>query len=265
MRWNPFRRAPLLHVAQDVGEGPVVVFLHGIASSSLTWTFVVPLLQERYRCICIDLLGFGGSPIPEKAEYTLEEHVDAVARTIDSLRLREPFVLAGHSMGALIAPRYAARHPRRVRRLVLVSPPIYVNPSALSDDRDRLVQDFYLKAYRYIRENRDFTLRNGGIVGRMLEIPKVMDINERTWVPFVKSLEHTIESQTTISDLAALRIPVEIVYGTLDEFASPGGIRIAERIRGVEVTRVRSADHLIGKRLARAVAAAVDPPAAAPN
>ena len=258
MGWNPFRRAPLLHVAEDVGAGPVVVFIHGIASSSLTWTHVVPLLKDRYRCICIDLLGFGGSPIPEKAEYTLEEHVDAIARTIRSLRLREPFVLVGHSMGGLIAPRYAVRQPKRVRRLVLVSPPIYVTPSALSGERDRVVQDFYLKAYRYIRENREFTLRNGAIVGELLSIPRVMDINERTWVPFVKSLEHTIESQTTISDLAALRMPVEIVYGTLDEFASPGGIRIAERLRGVSVTRVRASDHLIGKRLARAVAVAVD-------
>ena len=54
----------------------------------------------------------------------------------------------------------------------------------------------------------------------------------------MKSLENAIESQTTISDLAALRVPVEIVYGTLDEFASPGGIRIAERLRGVTVHRV---------------------------
>ncbi|WP_222706042.1 alpha/beta fold hydrolase [Homoserinibacter sp. GY 40078] len=260
MGWSPFRRAPLLHVADDRGSGPVVVFIHGIASSSITWTNVVPLLEGSHRCILIDLLGFGGSPIPADAEFTLKEHVAALDRTIRSLRLREPFILVGHSMGGLIAPRYAARHRGRVSRLVLVSPPIYLAPDALSDDRDRMRQDFYLRAYRYIRENREFTLRNGGIVGDLLAIPRAMDINERTWVPFVKSLEHTIESQTAISDLAALRVPVEILYGTLDEFASPGGIRIAERIRGVSVTRVRASDHLIGKRLARAVAAAVDRP-----
>ena len=257
MGWNPFRRAPLLNIADDRGSGPVVILIHGIASSAITFRNVVPLLDDDFRCISIELLGFGGSPIPEHAEYTLKEHVAALARTVDSLRLGEPFVLVGHSMGGLIAPRYAARHPRKARRLVLVSPPIYVSPSALSDDRDRFVQDFYLRAYRFIRENRDFTLRNGRIVGELLAIPKAMDINERTWEPFVKSLEHTIESQTTISDLAALRVPVEIVYGTLDEFASPGGIRIAERLRGVNVTRVRASDHLIGKRLAKAVAAAV--------
>ncbi|AYF97291.1 alpha/beta fold hydrolase [Protaetiibacter intestinalis] len=258
MGWNPFRRAPLLHVADDRGSGPVVVFIHGIASSSITWTNVVPLLEDRFRCISIDLLGFGGSPIPEHADYTLAEHVAAIARTVASLRLREPFVLVGHSMGGLIAPRYAARHPKQVRRLVLVSPPIYITPTALSMDRDRSVQQFYLRAYKWLRENPAFTIKNGGIIGDMLAIPRSMDINERTWVPFVKSLEHTIESQTTISDLAALRVPVEIVYGDLDEFSSPGGMRIAERIRGVTVTRVRGADHLIGKRLARAVARSVD-------
>lgn len=258
MREHSFGRAPLLHVADDVGSGPVIVFIHGIASSSITWTNVIPLLKDRYRCISIDLLGFGASPMPPNAEYTLSDHVRAIRRTIRSLRLREPFVLAGHSMGGLIAPRYAARYPRTVRGLVLVSPPIYTEPSALGGERDRIVQGFYLRLYRWLRDNPEFTIRNGGIIGDMLAIPRAMDINERTWVPFVKSLEHTIESQTTISDLAAVRVPVEIVYGDLDEFSSPGGMRIAERLRGVNVTRVRGADHLIGKRLARAVAATVD-------
>src|SRR5690606_19083285 len=258
MGWNPFRRAPLLHVAQDVGSGPVVVLIHGVASSSITWTNVIPLLENQYRCIAIDLLGFGGSPMPPGAEYTLREHEAALARTIRALKLREPFVLVGHSMGGLIAPRYAARHPSRVKGLVLVSPSIYTAPDALSHERDGVVQQFCPRAYRWLRVNPDFTIRNGGIIGDMLASPRAMDINERTWVPFVKSLEPTIGSQTTISDLAAVRVPVEIVYGDLDEFSSPGGMRIAERLRGVTVTRVRGATHLLGKRLARAVARAVE-------
>lgn len=262
MGWNPFRRPPLLHVADDRGSGPVVILIHGIASSSVTFQNVVPLLEDDFRCISIDLLGFGGSPMPEGCEYRMKDHEAALARTIKSLRLRDRFVLVGHSMGGLIAPRYAARRPRGVKRLVLVSPPIYLTPHELSDELDRTRQDFYLRAYQFLRANEDFTLRNAAIVERLLPIRKAMDINARTWDPFVKSLEHTIESQTAISDLAALRVPVEIVYGTLDEFASPGGLRIAERLRGVRVTRVTRANHLIGKRLAKAVAAAVhDDPA----
>lgn len=257
MGWNPFRRAPKLHIAGDRGSGPVVIMIHGIASSSVTFQNLVPLLEDRYRCISIDLLGFGESPAPLDSLYRLEDHVAAVARTIRSLRLREPFVLVGHSMGGLIATRYAARNRRRVKRLVLVSPPIYVNPRALSTDYERTLQDLYLRVYRFMRENPELTQRQAGFLSKLTSIPNVFELTADNWEPFVRSLENTIESQTTISDLALLRVPVEIVYGTLDEFASPGGIRIAERLRGVNVTRVRASDHLVGKRLARAVAAAV--------
>jgi hypothetical protein len=111
--------------------------------------------------------------------------------------------------------------------------------------------------YRFMRENPQITQRQAGILSKLTPIPHVLEVTAENWVPFVRSLENTIESQTTISDLALLDAPVEIVHGTLDQFASPGGIRIAERLRGVNVTRVRASDHLVGKRLARAVAAAV--------
>ncbi|MDQ1550865.1 MAG: hypothetical protein QOD50_287 [Actinomycetota bacterium] len=253
---NP--RPPLLHVASDRGEGPTVVLLHGVASSSVTFQNVLPLIEGAHRAITIDLLGFGESPIPPNAEYTLAEHVLAVSETIDSLKLRTPFALVGHSMGALIAARYAARNPKRVNKLVLVSPPIYLSPDELSDTRDRRALDFRLKAYQYIRANQKFTLRNAQIVERLLSIPKAMDIKERTWEPFVKSLQHAIESQTTLSDLAAVRCPIEIVLGSLDEFQSEGVTKIVSRMSGVTVHRVRGSDHLIGKRLARVVAVAID-------
>ncbi|HXR44726.1 MAG TPA: alpha/beta fold hydrolase, partial [Pseudolysinimonas sp.] len=82
---NPFRRAPLLHVAADRGSGPVVVLLHGIASSSVTFENVIPLLEPTHRVIALDLLGFGESPAPPDAEYTLGEHAACVDRTLRSL------------------------------------------------------------------------------------------------------------------------------------------------------------------------------------
>jgi pimeloyl-ACP methyl ester carboxylesterase len=196
--------------------------------------------------------------------------VASIARTIRSLRLREPFVMVGHSMGGLFAPRYAAgRGRRRVRHLVLVSPPVYLDPMELANPLDRRVQGFYLEAYRYLREHRDFTLRNASIVQGMLPIKKAMDITSASWTPFVKSLEHSIESQTTISDLAAVTAPVDIVMGDFDQFTSPGAMRIVERLRDVTVHRVPGSDHLIGPRLARAVASVIDsgtvpPPAPRP-
>ncbi len=256
-------RPPLLHVAERSGTGAPVVLLHGIGSSSETFEYLVPLLRDAHEVIAVDLLGFGGSPAPEDCDYTAEEHIDAITRTIRHLRVQRPFTLVGHSMGALFTARIAARHPHWLSRAVLVSPPIYLAPEELGDAAERRAMDVHLRAYRFIREHRDFTLRNAALARRLVQVPGVAALDERTWTPFVRSLEHTIESQTALSDLAAVRVPVEIVSGELDEFRSSGALQIVARFTGVTIRRVPGSHHLIDRRLARAVAAAIDgvPPA----
>lgn len=252
------RRAPLLHIASDVGEGPVVVLVHGIASSSVTFQNLVPLLEPRHRAISIDILGFGRSPAPEDAQYTIEEHVAALDRTLRSLKLREPFVLVGHSLGSLIVARYAAEHPGAISRLVLVGPPVYGTPAEIGDRRVRTRVSAYLRAYEFLRNNKEFTLRNANILGKMLPIKNVFEITEKSWRPFVLSLENCVERQTVVGDLARVRVPVEVVYGTMDAFIAPGTLAVIETMRHVTMHRVEANDHLIRKRLARVVAAACD-------
>jgi pimeloyl-ACP methyl ester carboxylesterase len=258
--WRGLRRGRdrrLLHVAGDVGSGPAVVLVHGIASSSAVFENLVPLLSPRHRVVSIDILGFGGSPAPADAEYTIEEHVAWLRDTIASLGLGAPFVLVGHSMGALLVSRYAAIHPSGVSRLVLVSPPIYLAPSEIGDPRLRTAQGLYLKAYDYLRANKRFTMRNAAVIARLMPIRNAFELTERSWVPFARSMRNCVESQTTISDIAAVRVPVHIVYGDLDPFLVPAGMRIVGAMQHVTMHLVRANDHVIRKRLARVVSAAV--------
>lgn len=255
-RWRR-RKAPLLTVTSEVGAGPAVVLIHGIASSSVTFENLVPLIEQSHRVISIDLLGFGQSPAPDAATFTIEEHVDSLARTLDSLNLREPFVLVGHSMGGLIATRYAATEKGRLRKLVLVSPPVYVTPAAVGDPLERATLGLYLKLYEFLRLNKEFTMNAAAGLGRLIPIKGVLEVSESNWRAFVLSLENLIERQTTVSDLAAVSVPVEVVYGALDPFLVPAGMRIVEQLRGVTVHRVEAADHIVRKRLARVVATAI--------
>lgn len=255
--WWSRRRIPPLTVVGDVGTGPPVLLVHGIASSSVTWEFLVPLLAG-HRVITVDLLGFGSSPAPPDATFTIEEHERALEATVRSLRLREPFVLVGHSMGALIASRYAARRPKRLKKLVLVAPPVYLPPGAIGDPIDRLTMGFYLKAYEFLRENKEFTMRAAAGLERLAPIRGVLDVSEANWDAFVASLQNIVENQTLISDLANVTVPVEVVYGSLDPFLTPAGMRILERLRGVNVHRVEANDHVVRPRLARVVATAID-------
>lgn len=254
LHWVRRRRAPLLHIAVDQGEGPPVILVHGVASSSVTFEKLVPLLDGHHRCIAIDLLGFGGSPAPADAAYTIEEHVRALHATIRRLRLREPFVLVGHSLGALLASRYAANYPRGIRQLVLVGPPIYPAPAGISDPLLRAGVGAYLRAYEYLRANKEFTTRSSAAIARLLPIRSVLTITEQNWPAFVGSMQNCIESQTTISDIAAVRAPIDVVYGSLDQFIAPGSLGVVAAMRHVTMHRVEVGDHLIRSRLAREIA-----------
>ncbi len=251
------RRPPLLHVAIDAGDGPPVILLHGIASSSVTFERLVPLVEPYHRVIAIDLLGFGESPAPEDAQYTIEEHVAALAHTVRALKPGGPVVLVGHSMGALIASRFAAAFPRKVSRLVIVSPPIYLPTSTIGGASGRTSMDLYFRAYEYLRENKDFTIRAAGRLARLSPIKNLLDVSERNWRAFVLSLQNSIETQTTVSDLAAVRVPVHLIYGSLDPLLAPAGIKIVEQLRHVTTHRVEGGDHVIRDRLARVVATAI--------
>lgn len=116
--------AQRLFVRRAGAVGTPLVLLHGLASSSRYWLPSLELLSDRHRVLLPDLLGFGRSPKPFTATYSAEEHVAWLRCSLTPLLGGEPFALVGHSMGALIALRYAAEHPEQVTRLVLISLPV---------------------------------------------------------------------------------------------------------------------------------------------
>jgi pimeloyl-ACP methyl ester carboxylesterase len=119
-----------------IRSGPVergaepAVFVHGLGGSSTNWTDAMALLagplKERpsaplLACTAIDLPGFGNSPPPTRADYSISAHATAIIEVIEELGLR-PVHLIGNSMGGAASTRVAARRPDLVRTLTLVSP-----------------------------------------------------------------------------------------------------------------------------------------------
>lgn len=109
---------------QISGSGAPIVFLHGYLSSSIYFRPMRRRLEKTHQIITIDLLGFGSSPKPKKA-ITHEEQVEAIRRVLKTRGIKAPFTLIGHSMGALIAIRYADTYPRDIRSLQLFNPPMF--------------------------------------------------------------------------------------------------------------------------------------------
>lgn len=106
---------------------PAVVLLHSSMSSKSQWSSLKAQLGDAYRCMAVDLQGYGASPFPADAgadyQHTLAHEVDAVAASIASeLEPGEAFHLIGHSFGGACALHMARRMPHRVLSLTLFEP-----------------------------------------------------------------------------------------------------------------------------------------------
>lgn len=116
------KQPPLLRI-KIVGKGPDVVLLHGFLSSSEYWKEVSAIISRHHRVITVDLLGFGESPKPRGSAYDYDAHLASLHRTLNHHGITQ-YVLVGHSMGALLALRYATLYSQHMMRLILVNMPI---------------------------------------------------------------------------------------------------------------------------------------------
>jgi len=104
---------------RTAGSGPVLLLIHGITGSSVTWGEVLPALAERFTVIAPDLLGHGSSAKP-RGDYSLGAYASGV-RDLLALLGHERVTVVGHSMGGGIAMQFAYQFPQACDRLVLVS------------------------------------------------------------------------------------------------------------------------------------------------
>lgn len=117
-----------LHV-RDSGpkDAPAVLLLHGFGSSLHTWEPWAQALSADRRVIRFDLPGSGLTGADPTGDYSDARSVQVIVALMDTLGLQRASVV-GHSMGGRMAWRFAADHPGRVDRLVLVAPDGFASP-----------------------------------------------------------------------------------------------------------------------------------------
>jgi pimeloyl-ACP methyl ester carboxylesterase len=101
------------------GEGPLVVLIHGITSSSESWREVMLQLSENHTVVAPDLLGHGRSAKP-RGDYSLGAYASGIRDLLGVLGF-ESGTAVGHSLGGGIAMQFAYQFPEYCERLVLVS------------------------------------------------------------------------------------------------------------------------------------------------
>ena len=103
------------------GSGPALVFVHGLVGSSRNWNQNIAALARFRTVYAPDLVNMGASERVAGIDPGLEAQVDRLTRWMDAVGIGAADIV-GHSHGGAISIRLAARHPGRVRRLVLFAP-----------------------------------------------------------------------------------------------------------------------------------------------
>jgi 2-hydroxymuconate-semialdehyde hydrolase len=102
------------------GSAPAIVMIHGFGGNTFSFRYQLNDLGQDYRCVAIDLKGFGYSERPEKGDYSLTEQARLMLRAMDELGI-ERATLIGHSMGGEVVMRMAEIAPDRVEKLILAA------------------------------------------------------------------------------------------------------------------------------------------------
>jgi pimeloyl-ACP methyl ester carboxylesterase len=224
------------YVAWGQAAAPPVLCLHGITQTGHSWDEVAEDLGRDFRVLCLDQRGHGDSAWAPDGDYRRETQAADVAAIVEALNL-PPFVLMGMSMGGINSITFTARHPERVKALVIVdvSPEIQTrgvenirNFIQAKDELDSF-EEFVQRAHRF---NPRRSLEN--IRSRLSHNLKQLPNGKWTW-KYDKSLrsgERSFQASALSNlwdDVRAILCPTLIIKGGESDILSGES---AEKLQG---------------------------------
>jgi pimeloyl-ACP methyl ester carboxylesterase len=212
------------------GDGPPVILVHGIAASLHDWDDLIPeLTKNGYSSYALDLLGHGDSPKPDFQVYRMDWVYDHFAHWTRSLRLTEPAIVIGHSLGGYVALEYARRVSAWTRGLILVNPfysPLQLNPLLRRTYSRRNLRGLLASrapawVYRAFVDIGSLVMgRNNGALHSLPERIRIQTaLDYSRTAPGVYRIPNNISDITDV--LPHINIPSLVVWGERDQTLAP--------------------------------------------
>jgi pimeloyl-ACP methyl ester carboxylesterase len=262
-----------LQMAYELAEpehanGKTVLLLHGKNFSAAYWeTTIQVLLEKGYRVLAPDQIGFGKSSKPENYQFTFQQLAQNTKALLDSLQIQKINVV-GHSMGGMLAARFALMFPTVTEKLILVNPigledwklvvpylPIdQLYAAELKQTPDSL-RDYQKQVYFHGEWKPEYESLVDILAGwtRHLDYPRVAWNNALT--------TDMIFTQPVVNELSRIKNKTLLIIGQLDhtaigkQWASPEvaktlgnyvvlGKKAAKAIKGSKLVEIKEAGHV---------------------
>lgn len=137
-----------LNVVELGGDGPVLVMFHGVTQRWQTFLPLVPTLAVRHRLLLVDHRGHGESDRGDS--YRVVDYVGDACELIR--QLKQPVVVYGHSLGAMVAAGVAAELSVQITGAILEDPPLHAMGNRIAETH---LLNFFSAVSRYAATDRD--------------------------------------------------------------------------------------------------------------
>lgn len=216
----------VLHWAGS-GETFPVICLHGIGSAAESWSLLAEALDETFSIFAWDMPGYGASDDLTILDPRTDSYATALSMMLDAAEIPRA-IIVGHSLGALIAGRFAAKWPERTAGLALLSPALgyHVQPGqalpanvqARIDDLERLGPEQFAAS------------RAANLVYRPTDNPKLVEQIQKAMAsvrqPGYGNAVHILAGGDLVADARIVSAPTIVITGTNDIVTPASGARL---------------------------------------
>jgi len=216
----------------DEGKGDqTIIFIHGLGSYLKSWQKNIEGLKDHYRCIAIDLPGYGKS---SKAPHSgmMSFYAGVISDLIDELNLKN-VVIAGHSMGGQIAMMFAVNYPYKVQKLILAAPAGFeeFNKGQKQWFRDVMtVEGVYKTTVEQIQTNLAYNFYNVPADAEFMITDRIAMRSAEDFEAYCYAVVRSVNGmvdEPVIDILKEIKHPALILYGEYDNlipnrFLNPG-------------------------------------------
>ena len=231
---------------REAGDGPALVFIHGMGGNSLNWETQYTRFADRYRVIGWDAPGYGESEDWPMDAPSVADYVAAIAALLDALDVGSAHMI-GHSFGGTLMPAVQKAHPDRVASMVLAQPVIGSGPLGAAKQaeiiaaRENLLADLGIEDYA-----RQHAPRSVAATADAATVAKGIEVTSRTRPKGHLAQWRAMARADIFAEIGDTPCPATVIAGAGDKTASQAVVkRIAAAIDGARFVELPDVGHMI--------------------